>query len=281
MKKYFYGLASLFFALTASASPNQEILAKFSLENSWWAGITDAWWPLMSFVMGIVDGFNPCAMWTLFILIGFLLAMKEKSKQYWIGGIFISTSALIYLGALLTYFFGFRAITENIATSAMDWIFIIIGGIAILTGIITLINAKNKGIDCEVRDMESKMSFRNKLQNILNREKFIFVLLGVTVLAFSVNAFELLCSVAIPTIYTAAMVDLGLPLWKNLAGILIYDIAYILDDLIVFIIAMKTLSLKIFSPRLVQVSNFIGGLLLVILGVILLVDSEFFMEIFA
>ena len=81
------------------AQSGAENLAKFSMENSWWAGMTDAWWPIMSFVMGLVDGFNPCAMWTLFILIGFLLAMKDKSKQYWIGGVFIGSSAIIYLGA--------------------------------------------------------------------------------------------------------------------------------------------------------------------------------------
>lgn len=271
--------------LTILASPvfaqsGAENLAKFSMENTWWSGMTDAWWPIMSFVMGLVDGFNPCAMWTLFILIGFLLAMKDKSKQYWIGGVFIGSSALIYLGALLAYFFGFQAITSNIANSAMDWIFLAIGIIAVVTGIITIMNAKNKGVDCDVRDAKSKIDFKNKIQKILNKEKFGLIILGVIILAFSVNAFELLCSIAIPTIYTATMLDLGLPLWKNLAGIAIYDFAYVLDDLIVFIIAMKTLSLNIFSPKLTQTANFVGGLLLLILGIMLLFDSNFLVELF-
>jgi hypothetical protein len=237
-------LTSPIFAISGS-----ETLEKFTMGNTWWAGVTDAWWPVMSFVMGLVDGFNPCAMWTLFILIGFLLAMKDRKKQYWIGGVFIASSAIIYLGALLTYFFGFRKITENIATSAMDWVFIAIGIIAIGTGIITLLNVKNKGVECDVRGAKSKKNFSIRLQNILNREKFIFVLAGIVILAFSVNAFELLCSVAIPTIYTASMLELGLPLWKNLTGITIYDIAYILDDIVVFYLAMTTLSLKIFDAN--------------------------------
>lgn len=279
MKKLL-SLFLLFLSTPALATSGAENLAKFSMENAWWSSVTDAWWPIMSFVMGLVDGFNPCAMWTLFILIGFLLAMKDKSKQYWIGGIFIGSSAIIYLGALLTYFFGFREITENLATSSMDWVFLAIGIISIVTGIITLLNSKNKGVECEVRDVENKKKFSLKIQKILNREKFVFVLIGVVILAFSVNAFELLCSVAIPTIYTASMLDLGLPLWKNLAGITIYDLAYILDDVIVFIIAMKTLSLKVFSPKLVQTANFVGGLLLLLLGALLLFDSTLFVEIF-
>lgn len=268
-------MSSSTFALTGV-----ETLSKFSMTDSWWSGITDAWWPAMSFVMGLVDGFNPCAMWTLFILIGFLLAMDDTSKRWWIGGVFIGSSAIIYLGALLTYFFGFRTITENIANSAMSWVFLAIGIIAIITGIITIMNAKDKGNECEVRDAQSKIAFKERLQNILNREKFGFVLIGVVVLAFSVNAFELLCSIAIPTIYTASMQELGLPLWKNITGILIYDFAYILDDVIVFTIAMKTLSLKIFDTKIVKVANFVGGIVLVILGLILLFDSSLFIELF-
>jgi hypothetical protein len=280
MKK-FYSLILLAISSPVFADSHATALAKFSLENSWWSGVTDAWWPIMSFVMGLVDGFNPCAMWTLFILIGFLLAMKNRKKQVWIGAVFIGSSAIIYLGALLAYFFGFKAITSNIANSSMDWIFLAIGIIAIITGFITIMNAKNKGVDCEVRDVDSKKAFSQKLQNILNREKFILVLIGVTILAFSVNAFELLCSIAIPTIYTASMLDLGLPLWKNLAGITIYDFAYILDDIVVFYLAMKTLSLKIFDQRMVQTANFVGGLLLLLLGAVLLFDSTLFIELFA
>ena len=279
--KYLISLMATLITSSTFAISGSETLAKFSMENSWWSGITDAWWPIMSFVMGIIDGVNPCAMWTLFILIGFLLAMKDRSKQWWIGGVFIISSALIYLGALLAYFFGFRKITESIATSAMDWVFIAIGIIAIATGIITIINAKNKGVECEVRDVNSKKKFSIKLQNILNREKFIFVLTGIVILAFSVNAFELLCSVAIPTIYTASMLELGLPLWKNLTGIIIYDIAYVLDDMIVFYLAMTTLSLKVFDARIVQTANFIGGLLLLVLGILLLVDSTLFVQFFS
>ncbi len=278
--KYLYTLISTILISPVFATSHTAELAKFSMENSWWASVTDAWWPIMSFVMGLVDGFNPCAMWTLFILIGFLLAMDDTQKRWWIGEIFIGSSAIIYMAALLAYFFGFKAITSNIASSAMDWVFIAIGLTAIITGIITILNSRKKGVDCEVRDAESKKKFSLKLQKILNREKFIFVIIGVVILAFSVNAFELLCSIAIPTIYTASMLDLHLPLWKNLAGITIYDFAYVLDDVVVFYIAMKTLSLKVFSPKLVQTANFVGGLLLLVLGVALLIDSQLFIEIF-
>ncbi len=245
----------------------------FGLDTQWYSSAMSYSWPFMSFVLGLVDGFNPCAMWTLLILLGFLLPMEDTRKRWLIGGVFIGSSAILYLIALLAYLYGFKIIAE-IAQSAMGWVFPIVGILAIISGFFALVNAKNKGIECDVQDATQKKAFHKKLKKILDYEKLWAVLLGMVFLAFSVNALELLCSIAIPTIFTSTIVSLELPTWKQLTALFIYDFAYILDDLIVFTIAIKTLSLKVLSPRLVQVSNFIGGILLVILGLLLIVDSS-------
>lgn len=273
MKKLLF-LFSLFFSSSVLAQADPATLQDFGLETAWYAGIMDYAWPLMSFVLGIVDGFNPCAMWTLFILLGFLLPMESSRKRWLIGGVFIGSSAIIYMGALLAYLYGFQAVTQYLATSVMSWVFGLIGGMAIIAGIYTMYNAKNKGIDCDVRDAESKKAFHQKLSDILARDSIFFVLVGVVILAFSVNSLELLCSVAIPTIFTSTLLSLELPMWQNWTALLIYDFAYILDDVIVFTIAIKTLSLKVFSPKLVQVANYIGALILIFLGLLLVFDSE-------
>ncbi len=243
-------------------------------EGAWYAGALDYGWPLMSFVLGLVDGFNPCAMWTLFVLLGFLLPMEDSRKRWLIGSVFIGSSAIIYFGALLAYLYGFEAIAQNLATSVMSWVFTVVGLMAIVGGGFALVNAKDKGIECDVRDAASKKKFHQRLGKILAYENIFFVLIGVTILAFSVNALELLCSVAIPTIFTSTLISLDLTMLEKWSALLIYDFAYILDDLLVFTIAIKTLSLKVFSPRLVQVANFIGGIFMIFLGLLLIFDSE-------
>jgi len=232
-------------------------------------------WPIMSFVLGILDGFNPCAMWSLLILLGFLLPMQNKRRRWWIGGIFIGASFLIYFVALLTYLLGFESVSKLIAMSIMQWLFRIVGLMALSAGIFALREAKNQEIECKVQNADQKHKFASKIEDILSREKFILVLVGITGLAFSVNAVELLCSIAIPTTFTATLVSNNIPFWQQLLAITIYDIAYILDDVIVFSIAMWTMSLKVLSPRLVQVSHAIGGLLLVIIGILMIFKPEF------
>ncbi len=231
-------------------------------------------WPSMALILGLVDGFNPCAMWTLFVLIGFLLGMPNKKKRWLIGGIFISSSAILYFGALLAYFFGFSQISAFAGGSVMMWIFRGVGALAIFTGGKILYSARQAQIECEVRDADSRKKFSQKMQDVLGKNNIWIVILGVIGLAFSVNSIELLCSFAIPTTFTASLVNLDLPLWKSISALLMYTFTYILDDVVVFLIAMWTLSLKVFSPKLVQWSHGIGGILLLLLGGAMLINPE-------
>lgn len=244
------------------------------VKDDGWRTYLESSWPVMSVTLGLLDGFNPCAMWTLLILIGFLLSMDDKKKRWLIGGIFVGSSAVIYFAALLTYLLGFTEISQFVSGPIMTWIFRIVGVIAVGTGISSLWASRKAAIECDVRDAESKRSFREKLVDILAREKTIFLLAGVVGLAFSVNAIELLCSFAIPTAFTATLVSLKLPLWEQLTAITLYDIMYMLDDIVVLFIALWTLNLKVLSPKLVQISHFIGGLLLLVLGGFLLFDPS-------
>ncbi|MCF7917804.1 hypothetical protein K9L27_02265 [Candidatus Gracilibacteria bacterium] len=244
------------------------------VKDEGWRDYLEASWPVMSLTLGLLDGFNPCAMWTLLILIGFLLSMEDKHRRWLIGGIFVGSSAIIYFVALLTYLLGFTEIAQFVSGPIMTWIFRIVGVIAVGTGVSSLYAARTAAIECDVRDAQSKRDFRTKLGNILAQEKMVFILTGVIGLAFSVNAIELLCSFAIPTAFTATLVSLGLPLWEKLTAITLYDIMYMLDDIIVLFIALWTLNLKVLSPRLVQISHLIGGLLLLVLGGFLLFDPS-------
>ncbi|MCK5460840.1 hypothetical protein KAI58_02555 [Candidatus Gracilibacteria bacterium] len=244
-------------------------------KESGWKKFLNLSWPAMSFVLGILDGFNPCAMWSLLILIGFLLSIDKKQKRWLIGIVFISSSGILYFGALLTYLFGFSEISQIITGELMLWIFRIVGIFAIITGSLALKNCIKKEVKCDIRDKESKKEFSQRLTDILDQEKTHLILIGIIGLAFSVNAIELLCSFAIPTAFTATLVSSGISFWKQLIAISIYDLAYMLDDIIVFLVAMWTLNLNIFSARAVQISHFIGGGILLLLGFILTINPGF------
>lgn len=239
-----------------------------------WEKWLRASWPVMTLSLGLADGFNPCAMWTLFVLLGFLLGVDSKKRRWLIGGVFIASSGILYFSALLAYLLGFGEVSALMATSIMDWVFRGVGLLALATGIQTLWMTRRAQVECTVRDASSRKNFSDRIKNILERKNIWLILLGVTGLAFSVNAVELLCSFAIPTAFTATLVSLKLPFWEQISALVLYDIMYMLDDILVFLIAMWTMSLKVFSPKLVRWSHVIGGLLLLLIGGALLVDPS-------
>lgn len=243
-------------------------------ESEGWRKYLDASWPVMSLVLGLLDGFNPCAMWTLFILLGFLLSIDDARKRWLIGIIFVGSSAVIYFLALLAYLLGFEGIMSVVNGSIMGWVFRGVGMIAFVTGVIALKEAFQKKVECDVRDAKSRKKFKDRLADILAKENIWLILLGVIGLAFSVNMIELLCSFAIPTTFTATLVALELSLFDQITALVLYIITYILDDVVVLTIGLYTLNLKILSTRFVQYSHLIGGIILILLGLFLLFDPS-------
>ncbi len=265
-------------ALEKHYGPPQEISADSQtttpeVDDESWRKYLDKSWPIMSIILGIVDGFNPCAMWTLLILIGFLLGMEDTRKRWLVGSVFVGSSAIIYFLALLAYLLGFESILLFASGNVMGWIFRIVGVLALATGAIALKTSFKKTVDCDVRDAKSKKEFRDKLAEILERDEIYMVLIGVVGLAFSVNMVELLCSFAIPTAFTGTLVSLDLPFYQQIIAIVLYDIMYILDDVLVLVIALWTLNLKIITNnKIIQYSHLIGGILLVLIGLLLIFD---------
>ena len=62
------------------------------------------WLPVVTILMGVLDGFNPCAMWILLFLISILITMKEKKKRLILGSTFIMTSTIMY-GSMVEFRF--------------------------------------------------------------------------------------------------------------------------------------------------------------------------------
>lgn len=52
--------------------------------------------PFVAILLGVIDGFNPCAMWVLLFLINMFIDMKDKKKMFILGYTFLFTSALVY-----------------------------------------------------------------------------------------------------------------------------------------------------------------------------------------
>ena len=228
--------------------------------------------PVLSIVMGLLDGFNPCAMWTLLFLISLLLGMKDKKRMWILGVTFIAASAFIYF-LFLTAWLNFFLILGFVF-----WVRIAIGLIAIGVGIYNLRDyQKNKDGACEVTDDEKKRKTFDKLKNITHEKKFILALGGIILLAFAVNLVELVCSAGLPAIFTQILSISNLSPGQHYSYILIYIFFFMVDDLVVFAIAMVTLHSVGIQSKYARLSRLIGGIRMLIIGGLLLLKPEILM----
>ena len=228
--------------------------------------------PTAATLIGLVDGFNPCAMWVLLFLISMLLGMKDRKRMWILGLTFLLSSALVYMAIMLSWF--------NIVVNVMASVIFrnIISVIAIVGAIINLrAFFKSNDSGCEVVDDKRRKKVINKIKDF-TKEKSLFIALGgVIFLAVSVNVIELACSAGLPLVFTQLLAINNVSSFESFIYTLIYIFFFLIDDIIIFLIAMSTTKIHAISTKYNKYSHLIGGILMLIIGILLLIKPEWLM----
>lgn len=230
--------------------------------------------PLLSIFMGFIDGFNPCAMWTLLFLISLLLGLKDRRKMWILGIAFIVASAFVYFMFMAAW------LQLILFIGVILWVRLAIGLLAMTGGGYNVFgyfkSLKNDG-GCEVTGGEKRQAVFAKMKNIVQQNSFWLSLGGIILLAFAVNLVELVCSAGFPAVFTQVLSINNLPTWQYYAYIILYIFLFMIDDIIVFAIAMTTLKMTGISTKYSKWSKLIGGLLMVLIGLALIFKPEWLM----
>jgi thiol-disulfide isomerase/thioredoxin len=223
---------------------------------------------LVSVVLGLVDGFNPCAMWVLLFLISLLLPNADRKRIFILGGAFILTSALFYFALMMAWVNTAVFIAGNLAFR------IIVGAFALAAGGYNLYqfikNIRQKDVGCEVTDEKQRVKLMDRVKKIVNQNKLILALLGVIALAVIVNFIEVACSAGLPLVFANILAINGLAGWSSLGYVLLYILFFIIDDLVVFTIVMLTLKIKVVSNKIARYNHLIGGIIMVAIGILMI-----------
>lgn len=232
--------------------------------------------PILSIIMGAIDGFNPCAMWVLIFLITMLFNMENKKRMWALGITFLVTSALIYL----VFMFVWLGVATKLLTT-ISWLKLLIGLVALigafinLKGFIKSIVKKDAG--CEVVDNSKRKKIISKIKKYTSEKSFILAMLGVMLLAISVNAIELACSAGLPVLFTNVLALNDVNFIEKCIYIFIYIFFFLIDDIIVFFVAMFTLNIKAISTKYTKYSHLIGGIIMLIIGILMIFKPEWLM----
>lgn len=229
--------------------------------------------PLVTVVIGLADGFNPCAMWVLLFLISMLIGMKDKKRMWILGSTFLLISALIYLIFMMSWL--------NLANLLISvvWVRVIIAIVSLVGGIINLRGyIKHRKVSgCDVVDDKKRNKIITRIKKFTTEKNFWLAILGVIVLAISVNVVELACSAGLPVMFIEILSLNNLTAIEEIIYIVLYMLFFLLDDFVVFVIAMTTLSLTGVSSKYGNLSKLIGGILMLLIGLLLMFKPEWIM----
>jgi hypothetical protein len=223
--------------------------------------------PLLTVVIGALDSFNPCAFFVLLFLLSMLIHAHSRKKMFLIGGIFVFFSALIY--------FLFMAAWLNI--------FLIIGQVTAITmtaGIVAvavaMINIKDffffkKGISLMIPE-KAKPKLFERMRNLLKSSSLTTMIAGTVVLAVFANAYELLCTVGFPMVYTRALTLHKLTTLQYYLYLVFYNIVYVVPLAIIVLVITITLGARKLTEWQGRQLKLLSGLMMFFLGLILLVN---------
>lgn len=227
---------------------------------------------LIGIILGFIDGFNPCAMWILLLLINMTLTMKNKKKMMSIGLTFIFTSGIIYFLSMLGISYILDLTMVNIVRDVIAVFAIILGIYNLYVYIKT-----RKDTGCHVVDKKKRKGIIKKINEIMSKKSTLLAIIGTIILASSVNLIELACSLGFPTIYLELLTINNIHGITKILYLLIYIFFYLIDDLVVFLIAVFTLKSKGISTRYNKFVNLVGGILMIIMGLLLIFKPDWVM----
>jgi len=248
-----------------------------------WIGeivLTDYSLPALAVILGLVDGFNPCAMWVLVYLISLVATLRDRRRIWLIVGSFVLASGVLYFLFMTVWFETYRQFIGHISA-----VTVVIGLVALGGGILQIrevVRARG-AIVCEVTDEESRKKTMTKVQRIVSSPITWGTVMGIIALAFAVNLVEFACSAAIPAVFTRVLSLATLTNLQYYSYILLYVLFFMLDDAVIFGTAAFAATSSL-GDRYAKYSRPVGATILIILGLLLLVclyssQSEFLRHI--
>ncbi|MFO7779797.1 MAG: hypothetical protein R6V28_15720 [Nitriliruptoraceae bacterium] len=216
-------------------------------------------------LIALVDGFNPCSLWVLAILLAMVLnAGATRRRIIVVGTTFLAVTAAIY-GAFIVGVFTVVDLLSGV--TAIAWV---VGAIALLVGAVNIKDyfAYKQGLSFTIPDRYKPRIYRGGRQIRDGERPLPAVLLTTVVLAAGVAVVELPCTMGFPVIWTGSLQTLGIGRDAEFAGLLgLYLLVYVGLELVLFGIVVATMQVTRLEERHGRALKLIGGSLMVVLGV--------------
>ena len=223
--------------------------------------------PVLAVILGILDGFNVCSLGALVLILGLVLAIKSRKKILLFGGIFIVTTAVVYGILIVIWYKIFSFLIPHMRTMQ-----ILIGLLGIGGGIYffkEFLRFRKQGPTCEIGAGKGIMAkFSSRFQKSIKESGNIILILGsILLFAGIITIIEFPCSAVVPVAFAGVLAQSGLSTFSYLSYIALFIAFYMLDEIIVFLIAFFTMKIWFASSKVVTWITLLEAIILFALGI--------------
>jgi glutaredoxin len=230
--------------------------------------LDDVGLPAFSIALGLLDGFNPCSMWVLLLMISLLAPLNDRKRMLAVAGTFVLVQGVAYFVMMAAWLNLFLLIGLSRASQ------IAIAVIAIVAGLVNIKDffAFGRGISLSIPD-SAKPKIYGRMRGILHAPTYTTAIVGTIVLALLVQVVEFMCTSGFPALFTRILTLKQLDTASYYGYLLLYNAAYMLDDIIVLGIGVTLLSRHRLQEKEGRALKLLAGLVMIGLGIYLLVDG--------
>ena len=221
--------------------------------------------PLFTIAIGLLDGFNPCSMWVLVLMISMLAAVGDRRRMVAIAGTFVLVQGIAYFVFMAAWLNLFLLIGLSRASE------IVLGVIALVAGAINMKDflAFGRGVTLSI-PKSAKPGIYQRMRALMNEERLALAIAGTVVLGLLVQVVELVCTSGLPALYTRILTLRHLDPWHYYGYLLLYNLMYMVDDVMVLAIGVVTLSQHRLQEKEGRVLKLLSGLVMAGLGIYLI-----------
>ena len=254
-------------ALLARAPPTAKADAG-SIEIPWIGkrvSIEEVGLPAFTVVIGLLDGFNPCSMWVLVLMVSMLASVGDRRRMVAIAGTFVAIQGIAYFAFMAAWLNLFLLIGISRGSE------IVLGVIALVAGLIHVKDyfAFGRGVSLSI-PASAKPGIYQRMRRLLHEQSLAMAIAGTVVLAVLVQLVELLCTSGLPALYTRILTLRQLDPWSYYGYLLLYNVMYMVDDVVLLAIGVVTLSQKRLQEKEGRMLKLVSGLVMLLLGLYLI-----------
>ncbi len=223
---------------------------------------------LSTILIAFVDGFNPCSIWVLTLLLALVIQTRSRSRIILVGVTFLIITASTY-GAFIA---GLYTVFDFI-----DRLFLIQLIVAILALLFGLVNIKDffafkKGFSFSIPERFQPKIYRG-LRELANPKKSLPALLITTaIMALGITLVELPCTAGFPVVWNTLILLQDIHFGGFFSLLLLYVTVYLLIELIIFLSAVFTLDATQLQQKHGEVLKLFGGIIMVALAAVIFYD---------